>query len=366
MTLPRFKYGLLSLLIAVTVASLGMSWIAAAHRRAERQATAIATIRKSCGPVSCGRVFYEHELAKRPPPGPRLLRSLLGDDYFFRVTCVSAVEMRVDRVLECLENLPDVEELILRQTAFDPAKLAHIQALPNLRSLDLSFTNLNDAAMCNVKDLVNLRELNLDGTSIEGSGLAYLAEATNLEKLSLGGTEITDEGIKHLPKLHHLKFLNLTNTRVTGSGMRYLRPFDALETLSLGNRKKGLDADLRNLTAMTHMRALALVGRSVSDSDLDFLAGMNDLRELWVNSPLITDRGVVRLVRFRNLRKLLLRETAITNAAIAQLRASQIWRFWISVTPRSTVERCRHWQDLRHSKNYTSQRRVLTPLVPKC
>lgn len=91
---PRFQFSLRALFVLVTVCAVACSWLAVRLLQLERQRQAIAAVEKSGG-----YVFYDYQISRyvlidspdweNPPPGPKWLRDLLGDDFFARVVGAS-------------------------------------------------------------------------------------------------------------------------------------------------------------------------------------------------------------------------------------------------------------------------------------
>jgi len=139
------QYSISTLLVFVTIVSVGLGLV---RNRAERQRRAVAAIRESGGWVR-----YEFEPTDGTPaelPGPDWLCRLLGVDYFAEVTIAALPNDATD------------------ETA------AHLSGLTSLQTLELGSTQLSDA------------------------GLAHLSRLTSLQRLSLGGTQVTDAGCRRL------------------------------------------------------------------------------------------------------------------------------------------------------------------------
>ena len=80
-----------------------------------------------------------------------------------------------DRELALLKELPQLEELSLRDTEVSDLGMAHLAGLRALKTLDLSSTTLADSALAHLKSLTGLQSLDLSHTLVEGSGLAALS-----------------------------------------------------------------------------------------------------------------------------------------------------------------------------------------------
>ena len=86
----RYQFGLRLLLIVVTLVGCGLGWLSFLARAAWRQQAAVAQIVHLGGKVFCDYQFdgKENKIPNATLPGPALLHSLLGDDFFRTVVAV--------------------------------------------------------------------------------------------------------------------------------------------------------------------------------------------------------------------------------------------------------------------------------------
>ena len=165
-----FRYSLRTLMLVVTVFCV---WIGIIAMRARDQRLVVQAILDAGGSV-----FYEHQAqrAKTEPPGPRWLRQLIGDEYFFRVRTVVLFGPKVnDMSLEMVSRFSKLKDLYLVEAQITDAGLEHLRGLTNLRTLNFANARITDA------------------------GLVHLEGMTNLTNLSLvGHTKTTDEGVMKL------------------------------------------------------------------------------------------------------------------------------------------------------------------------
>lgn len=201
-----FQFRLRTLLVAILVLSLSLSWYAVKVERIRRQKR-IGSIIEGAG----GTVSYE----RTEPPVPQWIRGLFGDD-FFVVTAVTVNEEWV---------IPEGEEVVnvpVGWDAFGDDEATYLKELPDLKVLSLNNTQVSDAGLKHLKRLTNLKILWLDNTQITDSGLEHLKGLTNLEYLTLRNTQVSDAGLDHLEGLTNLKVLYLDNTQVTDEGGKRL------------------------------------------------------------------------------------------------------------------------------------------------
>jgi hypothetical protein len=218
-----YQYSLRTLLLVMTLACVGMSWVAVKMKQARDQHAAVEAIKKLGGVV-----FYDYEADRNDPspqpPGPTWLRRALGDDAFVNVTVVYLVNSGVnDAELEHLKGLPQLGVLSLYGTKVGDAGLENLKGLSHLREMSLCGTKVGDAGLEHLRGLAQLQTLFLEGTKISDAGLQYLEGLTQLQVLNLSHTKVSDAGIEHLKRLTKLKGLDLRDTNVTDAGAQDLQ-----------------------------------------------------------------------------------------------------------------------------------------------
>jgi hypothetical protein len=111
--------------------------------RARSQHAAVEAIE-----ASGGSVMYDFELRDMAePPGPRWLRSLIGDDYFMRVEFVLFWDPETtDEHLRLLRSLHRVRRLHLDSTRITDAGLSQLKHLSDLEFLTLTGTDISSEA----------------------------------------------------------------------------------------------------------------------------------------------------------------------------------------------------------------------------
>ena len=196
------QFSLKTLMLAVVVCALPLSWFAVRAERTKKEREATAEIDRLGG-----KVCYDYQcdesntqLGGAIAPGPAWLRKLRGDDFLASVVCVHVKGGQVtDDVLKRLtDQLANVELLDIERAGVTDAGLAHLDRLSELKCLDLDHTRLSDAGLANLKGLTQLRRLNLCNTNITDAGLVHLEGLTNLKRLSLEGCKVSDEGVRKL------------------------------------------------------------------------------------------------------------------------------------------------------------------------
>lgn len=165
-----FQFRLRTLLIAILILSLPLSWFAVRLQRARRQREAVAAI-EGLG----GNVQYERPQGKQQPVSS-WLRDLLGRDFFDRVTLVYLQGNVTNADLEHLTALLDLERLMLRSPQITDAGLKHLQGMSNLRYLTLISTSITDAGLTHLEGLPNLQGLTIDDADVTLEGVEDLRE----------------------------------------------------------------------------------------------------------------------------------------------------------------------------------------------
>ncbi len=171
------QYRLRTLLIAVLLLALPLSWIAMRMEKARRQREAVETIAELHG-----MVWYDyHEILgdfAEHPPIPSLLLKLLGDDFFSDVVGVAFFgDSLGDDDLKVLGTLPHIDFVILAGIPITDNGLRHLDGLPNLRCLVLEGSTISDAGLSQLEKLTTLTSLDLTGTKISDEGVRKLVDA---------------------------------------------------------------------------------------------------------------------------------------------------------------------------------------------
>lgn len=219
-----FQFRLRTLLVAVLVLSLPLSWFAVRLERARKQRMIVKMIEERGG-EALYEYFFDPAGCKEPPLG---LGKLLGEDFFWEIHAI------------------------------------------NGRDSDIS-----DADLMQIGELTCLQGLRLAGTTVTDDGLERLCHLTKLRYLDIGGTVVTDAGVKHLKTLRDLRVLNLSRTQVTDAGLPHLTSLP-LETLSVGWTQV-TDAGLEYIGRMSSVQSLTLGGNEVSDAGLEHLDALDGL-----------------------------------------------------------------------------------------
>jgi hypothetical protein len=208
-----YQWRLRSLFVLTLLVAIGMSWLTVTIQSQRRQFQAAEAIKKAGG---------------RPEIELTWLGKLLRDDSLVRVTRVdlcgdASTDARLERLLECLNHLPQLHTLSLWNSRVTDAGLERLEGLRQLRNLHLGDTEITDAGLVHLKGMTQLRTLDLSGTQVTDAGLQRLKGLTHLRTLHLSGTQVTDAGLEHLKGLTQLQTLCLAITKVSDVGVECLQ-----------------------------------------------------------------------------------------------------------------------------------------------
>ena len=204
-----YQFSLLTLLVVMTLFSIGVGWIGLRVQRA----------RQNRHRVALAETDLETEAKKLVPKIEEL-------DGIVRVR-------HKQRALTWLEKLFDDPgsadgELTIRVIGlltFNDAGLEHVKGLTEVKELNLELAATTDAGLTHLKGMPKLRMLVLGATNVTDAGLEHLKGLTELRSVILYATNVTDEGIKKLQKalpnckIHHSpklsrKILALPNCKI--------------------------------------------------------------------------------------------------------------------------------------------------------
>jgi Leucine Rich repeat len=152
-----FQFSLRTLLIFTLICAIPCAWLGRKIERKRQEREAVEALIKLGG-----RVEYddqpdhsaERNLLGVDPPGPRFLRTLVGENFF------------------C-----EVEFVTLRNTHVTDAGLEYVKGLTHLQTLELDGTTVSDAGIENLKDLTRLKELDLRFTKVTDLGVKEIQKS---------------------------------------------------------------------------------------------------------------------------------------------------------------------------------------------
>jgi len=191
-----FQFRLRTLLIAILVLSLPLSWFAVRMEKARRQREKREAIERLGGEIHFAGGRWDTTTVK--------FNTEFGHDE-----------------ASCVAGLPHLV-LFLDHTNTTDAGLEHLKGLDNIVWVSLNHTHISDAGLRHIGELTNLESLCLDGTRVTDAGLKFLVGLSDLSFLTLDNTQVTDAGLEHLHSMSNLKNVSIVATRVSPEGWNTL------------------------------------------------------------------------------------------------------------------------------------------------
>jgi hypothetical protein len=235
----RFQYSLRTLMIFVTVVGVLCVWPGMILQRVQHQRRVVEQIEALGGIVTYDIVTFDYGMGRyisAPPPGPRIIRQIFGDDVFVYVVEVSFNQQNKakDKDLALLRELPHLKRVSLDGPSFSDEGLKYVNDLKSLERLDLLNTNISGEGVALLERNKKLDSLSLCGAAVNDSKLTQIDKLTNLHRLQINQSSITDDGLIYISRLSELTDLFLEqNAQITDKGMESIRHLTNLETLGL-------------------------------------------------------------------------------------------------------------------------------------
>lgn len=162
-----------------------------------------------------------------------------------------------------LPNTPErVIYLNLHGSKVTDADAKYIAAFPKLQNLYAERMPLSGKSLRYFSKLAELKTLLLSGTRIADDDLKFIAKLPNLESFMCGDTVITAAGVAHLKDLPKLRQLYLPQN-INRDVIPALASMKQLQRFSPTPAKMD-DADLSQLTQLTHLQSIDLQGAKLS------------------------------------------------------------------------------------------------------
>jgi hypothetical protein len=122
------------------------------------------------------------------------------------------------------EQHPLLEELWIKNTAFDDEGMRAIEGLKKLRILAIPLTHVTDKGLVSLRHLTGLREFYVGGANIGDAGLTNVSGLVELRKLYVPGDKrVTDLSVQSLVNLTELRDIQVGDTGITQTGIDRLR-----------------------------------------------------------------------------------------------------------------------------------------------
>lgn len=211
----------------------------------------------------------------------------------------------------------------MSRVAISDEDLCCLERLPKLRTLRLRETKIADAGLISLAKCLQLESVDLSETTVGDDGLVHIAHLPNLKHLVLQATQVTDEGLRQIARIRSLETLELAWARgVTWKGMRHLLELKRLTALELSPGQVTVEtvehlatAGLLHVLRFEQVWCASSAGGGWAERD-------DDIVDLDVRGWKITDAALRPLEKLRKLRSLVLRSWQGTEAGRAALRAA--------------------------------------------
>jgi hypothetical protein len=273
-----FRFGLRTLLIALTVLCV---WLGFKVNAARRQHEVVQAILQAGGTVA-----YDYQLkpvkgfidddfninSDIASPVPGWLRSIFGNDFFSDVNYVDlngglSPEFEINR----LTDLPSLLRLNIHSRSLREADLAVIGRLPRLRELRLFEVALEGPALKSLVGLKHLKQLHL-GTQIDDSYLEQVGKLTTLENVTLIPDYVSDAGLQFLSNIPKLNLILLTATApISDSRVEALCRLENLDVLWFFDAHFTDETSLKRLGNLKNLGGLNFVKCNITDVGLQSL-----------------------------------------------------------------------------------------------
>ena len=240
------RFSLRSLMLLVAIVSIPLGWMAWQVNRVRNQRLIVAEL-SSVG----GQVIYSYrsqQMRPQEPPGPKWLRSLLGDDIF---SDVKEVDIRHDHVTE--------------QT------LARIATLHAVHTLHMESGQISDNGLAHLAKMSTLQQVVLQSRGFSDASLAQLTKSKGLKALTVYSPKLTDVGLKYVGKLKKLETIDIMADKVTGDGLAQIATLPSLNHLYLVSEQLA-DAGLVHLHRAPKLKSIVLFKGKVTKEGIERLS----------------------------------------------------------------------------------------------
>ena len=273
------RMSLRTMMVLVLILAVLLGWRV---NKARQQARAVAAVQKNGGWVHYDYEFVGGKLTKGAEPwAPRLLRTILGDEFFQEIEHVSLVYD------DSTGTRYDNKDLTTRDDLF-----AQIASQPGIKTLLLHGTQATDEGLKYVGKMTSLESLYFwDATSITDAGVAHLAGLKNLKNVHISWSKITDESLVLLSSLPKIEELSLQDNHFSDAGFLRLKGQNTLKQLATGQGSfEVTDEGLIHLKEFKNLSLVDLQNSKVTAQGLYRLKGMPSLKTLWISGTPITDK----------------------------------------------------------------------------
>jgi len=317
------RFSLRTFLIASLVLALGLAWMGNILVRVRHQRAIVVRIEATGGLV---RYDYEWDTeivggrSGRPsPPGPWIVRRLIGNDAFANVAAVQFNHNAQisDQDLESLTRLPKLRWVVVNTPTISDAGVVQLSRIQNLEHLSMPIVAGSDLHPLN--NAKCLRELSIGGEHVTGRFIADVDQLQSLTSLQLFRSSVTSSDLAPAARLPKLESLNLLASKSIGDdGLDVLSHFKKLKSLDLGLTSV-TDKGLAEVGRLTQLESLELRGCSITDAGVAHVSELKELSKLNVSHTPIDDAATASICELKQLRFLDVSYTALTDEGLSKL-----------------------------------------------
>lgn len=310
----RFRFSVRVILVVVTLAAVGLGWMANRFRIASSNQRVVAELRgmNAHATLDNGTVPTSDNSRGLGALSRRRITSVVNvtsDDVLERMT--SLTDLRrvgiwgpvTDNGLANLQNATSLTELRIKSDQITVSGLRELTNAGGMEVLELSGKRFTDDCLLWASKFTGLKELHLSGPGFTDSGIKHISELRGLRSLFLGGTLVTNDGLADLSKSTDLQKVELSDTCTVGGLAHLIMDLQGREFGEWFPAEVVRDPDSDRVY-------VGLFGRRVQDDAVPFLLrGIPELTELELDSTAITSNGLKALGGLPNLKHLALRDS---------------------------------------------------------
>jgi hypothetical protein len=217
------KFSLRTFLLAVTLLSVVLAWIAAERAQTARENAAAAYLTERDAFLMQGNEWS---------PRTGWWKEILGENLAAQHRSAHLDDSKVvDDDVARLRDLPKLEKLFLGEKTTNDG-LAHLRGHPGISLVFIDGAFITDDGLAVLRTLPRLKELVLWRTPITGTGLVHLS-GLNLHSLDICQSPIRDEHLRYLQQLTHIERLDIGDTPITDAGLVHLHSIKSLREVNL-------------------------------------------------------------------------------------------------------------------------------------
>jgi Leucine Rich repeat len=140
----------------------------------------------------------------------------------------------------------------------------------------------------------------------------------SVEEIYLDGSPLSDAGLQGITALRHLKVLALEKTHISDAGLAECASVSSVEYLSVAVTHIS-DAGLVKVVGLTHLRHLNLSATDITDHGLDSISQMRSLESLELLNTAVSSKDIYRLAKLSLLKSLTLGTKATDDESLREI-----------------------------------------------